>query len=103
MSEFLIDSENIIKPPFEIFSEETKFILKKSNSELYALDKNLGFDSLKRHEKNFLDNHKGVKVFSIVGVADAKVNSYLIAASKTKFVGKILNANIFKIEEVKKK
>ena len=96
----MIDSDSIFKAPFEIFSEGDKFILKRSNGEVYFLEKNLGFDCLKRQTSDFIGSN-GVKAYSIVGVAEAKTHKYLIAATKTKFVGKILSSNIFKIEEVK--
>ncbi len=97
----MTDSNNIFEAPFEIFSEKEKFILKKTkNGEVYYLNKNLEFDCLKRQTCDFIGSD-GVKAYSIVGVAEAKVNKYLIAATKSQFVGKILNSNIFKIEEVK--
>lgn len=104
MSDKMIDSDSIFKAPFEIFSEEDKFILKKSKNKVYSLDKKLGYDCLKVHNQEFLEGilgGNGVKAYSIIGVAEAKTNKYLIAATKTKFVGKILKSNIFKIEEVK--
>ena len=100
MNAKMIDSDSIFNAPFEIFSEENKFILKKRKSnEVYSLDKNLGFDCFKKQTSDFPGND-GVKAYSIIGVAEAKVNKYLIAVTKTKFVGKILTSNIFKIEEV---
>jgi len=99
MSDKMMNSDSIFKAPFEIFSEVDKFVLKKTSSEIYHLDKNLGFDCLKKQTSNVLRSN-GVKAYSIVGIAEAKINKYLIAATKTKFVGKILKSNIFKIEEV---
>jgi hypothetical protein len=99
MTDTMIDSDTIFKAPFEIFSEGDKFILKKTSGEVYFLDKNLGFDCLKKQTTDFIGSN-GVKAYSIVGIAEAKSHKYLIAATKTKFVGKILNSNIFKIEEV---
>ena len=101
MSDKMIDSNTIFKAPFEIFSEGDKFILKKLNGDVYSLDKSLGFDCLKK-QNSFFSGSNGVKAHSIIGVAEAKANKYLIAATKTKFVGKILASDIFKIEEVNK-
>jgi len=99
MTETMIDSDIVFPAPFEIFSEENKFVLKKTKGEVFSLYKNLGFDCLKK--QNYEIHGVLIKAFTIVGVAEAKVHKYLIAATKTKFVGNILNSKIFKIEEVR--
>lgn len=103
MNDKMIDTEHVFPAPFEIYSEEDRFYLRKTKgNDVYSLDKSLAFDCLKRQTSDFLGSN-GVKAFSIVGVAEAKVNKYLIAATKTKFVGKIMTSNVFKIEEVNTK
>ena len=99
MSENFIDPNNLFKAPFEIISEDTKFIL-KTHDKTFSLEKSLEYDSLKLFTGNMNEYNQVVKAYTIVGVAEGKQDKYLIAASKTKFVGKILNSSVFKIEEV---
>jgi hypothetical protein len=101
MSDTYIDSDSIFKAPFEIFPEETKVILKLQNGEIFTLSADLGIDSLKQCDKTIITNANGIKAYSIIGVAETKKQNYLIAVTRTKFVGKILSSNIFKICEVK--
>jgi len=100
MSDNYIDSDTIFKAPFEIYPEETKIILKLQNGEIFTLSTDLGIDSLKPCDKSSIPFNKGIKAYTIIGVAEAKKQNYLIAVTKTKFVGKILSSNIFKISEV---
>ena len=100
MSDSYIDTDSIFKAPFEIYPEETKVILKLQNGEIFTLNTDLGIDSLKQCDKTTIINKKGIKAYSIIGVAETKKENYLIAVTKTKFVGKILTSNIFKICEV---
>lgn len=99
MSENFIDAKNLFKAPFEIISEESKFIL-KTHDKIFSLEKSLEYDSLKLYTGNVNEYNQGVEAYTIVGVAEGKQDKYLIAATKTKFVGKILNSSVFKIEEV---
>lgn len=100
MSESYIDTDTIFRAPFEIIPEESKITLKLQNGEMYVLSPNLGIDCLKTCDKTPSNFKNGIKAYSIVGVAEAKKQDYLIAVTRTKYVGKILNSNIFKISEV---
>lgn len=100
MSETMIDSDSLFKAPFEILFESSKIILKKSNGEVFSLNKDLGYNCLDKESTEGILN-AGVKAYTIVGVAETKTSKYLVAATKTKFVGKILTSNVFKIEEVR--
>lgn len=92
----MIDSEIIYDKKITIFSDSSHFTIQKGD-EIISIQKVQGLPISREERSKF---GPGVRVHSIVGVIETKINSYLLGVTKALFVGNLLAAPIFKIEEV---
>jgi len=99
MSEIYENSQIYMEAPFEIYSDKNKFYLIKPNKEIFSIEKFSSENCLIKESSNSVFQN-GIKAYSLIGVLDAKINKYLIAVSKTRYIGNILTSKVFQIEEV---
>jgi hypothetical protein len=92
----MVDSDALFKKDITIFSEVDDFIIQK-NDKFFSLHKSTGKISKMDYQPKI---GSGFQVHSILGMIDGKNQNYIVGAIKTKFVGSILTAKVFKIEEL---
>ena len=88
-----MDEENLIK----IYSEDNILYLIKNNINYSFNKRTKQLDELEEYNPSM--NTKEFKVYSIIGTIKAKTNSYIICSLSVINIGKILEANIFKIKK----
>ena len=103
----MVDSDLLYRKEITIFCEESQFIFHKTNrNEQISNPKQMIYSFNKEtHKVHKLDEYSaklgtGHEVHSILGIINGQNNYYLLGVSKAKFMGKILNSRIFKIEEL---
>jgi hypothetical protein len=93
----MIDSQLLFNKKVSITNEIDKFIIKKDDGAVYALDKqtyNITTVS------DSTSTNKPEQFYSIVGVLDTKSNAYLVCVNNAEFIGNIITSRVFKITEV---
>ena len=83
--------------PIKIYNGPTQFIFTKEKKAISYNKSSKSFTNL----DNFIPSSglKEYDVFSVLGYIDAIKKSYIICSSHTEFVGKILDAKVFKIKK----
>ena len=93
----MVDSSLFFGKKITIQNEIDKIILHKDKKSV-CIDKN----QLQINPYNSNEGiTKGVQVHSIVGLLETQSNSYILCVNNADYIGNILNANVFKITEVK--
>ena len=82
-----------------LYTEPSNFIIK-----IKGENKTLIIDKIKKQveiKESFDKSGEGLAIFGILGVVEAPSTNYLVLITAATRVGSILNAEIFKVEEVK--
>ena len=82
--------------PIKIYNLKNEFIFSNEKKEISF---NKSSSILKKLENKFIGNQsKEYNVNAILGSIEAKLNNYIVCANKVTFVGKLLDASVYKIK-----
>ena len=83
--------------PIKIYNLKNEFIFSNEKKEISF---NKSSRIFKKLENKFIGNQsKEYNVNAILGLIEAKLNNYIVCANKVTFVGKLLDASVYKIEK----
>ena len=83
--------------PIKIYNTSSEFIFFKDKKGISYNKTSKIFT--KKDDIMFLTNETNYDVYSVLGLIEAKSTNYIICANKINFVGKFLNASVFRIEK----
>ena len=81
--------------PIKIYNSKNEFIFSKGKKGIKYNKSSKIFQIL----ENIFPGNESYDVYAILGLIEAKNNNYIVCANQTTFVGKILDARVYKIEK----